>query len=45
MSTDQYPPETRSDVETRVEEEWLKPFRHTLDLHGRPADKHKWHIG
>ena len=45
MPMDQYPPETRNDVETRVEEEWLESFRRALELHGRPADKHKWHIG
>ncbi len=45
MPTDQDPPKTPDDAETRVEEEWLEPFRRALDLHGRPADKHKWHIG
>jgi hypothetical protein len=45
MSADQHPPRTRSEFGTRVGEEWLEPFRRVLDLHGRPADKHKWDIG
>jgi len=27
-----------------AEEEWVSPFRRALNLHGRPAVKHKWHI-
>jgi integron integrase len=37
--------ETGSHTEgSRVEEDWVEPFRRTLERHGRPADKHKWHI-
>jgi integron integrase len=32
------------DAETREEEDWVEPFRRALGLHGRPADKHKWHV-
>jgi integrase len=27
-----------------TEEDWVAPFRRALELHGRAADKHKWHI-
>jgi len=32
------------DAGDRIEDEWIEPFRKALGLHGRPADKHKWHI-
>jgi integrase len=32
------------DAENRIEEDWVEPFRRALEMHGRPADKHKWYI-
>ena len=32
------------DAENRIEQDWAEPFRRALEMHGRPADKHKWYI-
>ena len=32
------------DVRNLIEEDWKGPFRRALEMHGRPADKHKWYI-